>query len=79
METGNRLTAVRREGRGGTGWMKEKGSAKEHTCRSHGLRQKCGEGQREGGGRHGRRRERGGIGTFAIVSAIKMKLKIQAL
>lgn len=40
--------------------MGENGLAKEHTCTSHGLRQKCGGGQRRGGGRDGKGRKRGG-------------------
>ena len=44
----NRLTAV--SGEGVRGWMmKGEGTAREHICMTHGRRQQCGDGLREGG------------------------------
>ena len=56
---------------------KGKGLAKEHTGLTHGHKQQCGEGQREGGQGLGGGRQREGwkVGTSVIVSIIKIKKK----
>ena len=59
IETWNRLTAVRGEGEGGTGW-KMKGLAKEHICMTHGHGQPCGDCLREWEGGLGGGGQRGG-------------------
>ena len=55
-------------GVGGVGWKKVKELAKEHVCLTYEHRQ-CGDGHRERG--KGFR----GMGTFEIVSTIKIKKK----
>ena len=53
-----------------------KGLAKEHKCITHGHRQQCGDGQREGGAGLGRRGTGGGkMGTSVTMSTIKNKEK----
>ena len=66
-------------GVGSGGQMKEeKGLAKALTCTTHGHRQQCGEGQREGEMGAGWRWAKGQeMETFIIVSVIKIKLKIK--
>ena len=62
--------------RGEGGWKKVKASANEHICITHSYRQQCGGGQREGGARAGWRwAKEGKMGTYVIVSTIKIKLK----
>ena len=48
-DTWNRPTVARGKQEGGYGWKKRKGLAEEHIRMTHGHRQQCGGGQREGG------------------------------
>ena len=76
IETWNRLTAVRGEWGGGTGWKKPKELDKEQICMTHRHKQQCGDGQRgRGAGAGWRQGKQEKMGTSLIVSTIKMKKK----
>ena len=59
-----------------TGWKKGKGLAKEYRCMTLRHRQQCGDGQTEGrAAAVWRQAKAGKMGTYVIVSTLKMKKK----
>ena len=75
MDTWNRMTYIKTEREGGTGWDRVKGLVKECICIIQRHSQQYGDGQKEGCVRDGWRRAKGEVGETCNSVHNKNKVK----